>query len=113
MIPLTRKGEQNMERARNTQQIDGGLPGWLTIKEAGHYASVDPRTIRVWLKEGLNCSRRNRKTVRIRPVDIDEFLFQDYSNKHPDIADLNVKAIVSKITSHKANQHSNPTERSS
>ena len=50
------------------------MEGWANVKKAAEYANVSERTLRDWLKEGLKHSRLNKKTIRVRYCDIDEFL---------------------------------------
>ena len=72
--------------------------GWLTIEEAANYASVSKRTISNWIKKGLKHVRQNRKTIRIHPTDIDEFLFRDYSTTNPNAVDIQVDSILNDLT---------------
>lgn len=58
------------------------MEGWASVKKAAKYADISERTFRDWLKEGLKHSRLNAKTIRIRYVDIDEFLEQFQVDDH-------------------------------
>ena len=58
------------------------MEGWASVKKAAKYADISERTLRDWLKEGLKHSRLNAKTIRIRYVDIDEFLEQFQVDDH-------------------------------
>jgi hypothetical protein len=49
-------------------------PQWLTISAASEYCSVGPPTIREFLRNGLPCSRVNRKVLLIATEDLDRFL---------------------------------------
>jgi excisionase family DNA binding protein len=86
---------------RTDDRNTSGTTGWLTTQEAADYARVSKRTIHTWRKTGLKHVKRNNKTVRILPADIDEFLFLDYTSKYPDLAELKIESIVKKITSRK------------
>lgn len=48
--------------------------GWAKIPQAARFAGVSPRTIRSWLKAGLNHSRLHSGTVLISLTDLDGFL---------------------------------------
>ena len=61
-------------RANDTGNGVEVLEGWLSVKKAAKYADVSERTMREWLKDGLHCSRRTRKTIRIKCSDIDAYL---------------------------------------
>ena len=65
--------------------------GWCKAKNAAKYADVSERTIREWLKEGLKHSRLPSGTIRIRYIDIDEYLEQFQIN------DNLVDAVVEEI----------------
>lgn len=49
-------------------------PGWLTKKQAAHYASVSTGDIERWMKNGLPYARPSHKCVRFHPKMIDKFL---------------------------------------
>ena len=72
--------------------------GWLTIAEAAIYARVCKRTIHNWRKNGLPYIKKIRKTIRILPSDIDDFLLRDYSHSNPDTVSHEVDAILKDLT---------------
>jgi len=50
------------------------MDGWAKIKKAAEYSGISERTMRDWLKAGLQCSRLPSGTVLIRYKSIDEYL---------------------------------------
>lgn len=51
------------------------MKGWLTIRSASEYCDTGQRTIREWLKEGLQHSRvRGRGKILIKIQWLDEWL---------------------------------------
>jgi excisionase family DNA binding protein len=72
------------------------MEGWVSIKRAAQYADVSVRTMREWLKSGLNHSRLSKKTIRIRYSDIDEYLerFQVNENAIDAMVDAVVKEFI-------------------
>lgn len=50
--------------------------GWAKIKQCAEYAGVSERTLRDWLKEGLEHSRLPSGMLLIRFSNIDSFLKQ-------------------------------------
>ena len=72
------------------------MEGWATIKNASKYADVSDRTMREWVNSGeLKHSRLNRKTIRIKYTDIDEYLGK-FQQKDESIDDL-VDSIIDEI----------------
>jgi hypothetical protein len=50
------------------------VQGWAKIKTAAKYADISPRSLRSWLKAGLEYSRLSSGTILIRYSSIDKFL---------------------------------------
>ncbi len=49
---------------------------WLKVKEAAAYSGVSERTLREWLRHGLQHARPLGGCILIRPEWIDEFITQ-------------------------------------
>lgn len=65
------------------------MPGWAKIVSAAAYCDVSPRTLREWLKQGLEHSRLPSGHILIRYSALDEFLkkYQACENQAEQIAD--------------------------
>jgi len=50
------------------------MDGWGKIKSAAEYSGISERTMRNWLKDGLQHSRLPSGTVLIRFAAVDEYL---------------------------------------
>ena len=48
--------------------------GWGKVKPAAKYAGISERTLRSWLKQGLNHSRTPSGQILVRYTAIDDFL---------------------------------------
>jgi len=69
----------------------------LTIEEVAKILKVNKRTLYYWIERGMiDYIKINRKTIRFRPKDIEEFL-NSHTIKSTDI-DKIVDEIVSKIS---------------
>lgn len=58
----------------SARKRSGAPVGWFRIKDAAAYASVTPRTVSKWLKDGLKHSRLNSNSVLIKIEHVDEYL---------------------------------------
>jgi excisionase family DNA binding protein len=56
--------------------------GWAKVKTAARYADVSERTLREWLKNGLNHVRLNTGTILINYSWIDTYLEQFKTSGH-------------------------------
>lgn len=65
------------------------MQAWAKINSAAKYSGVSPRTLREWLKKGLEHSRLPSGTILIQYAAIDEFLkrFRVSENKVDEIVD--------------------------
>lgn len=63
--------------------------GWLRVKSAAGYADVSVRTIRSWLKEGLQHSRiHGTGAILIKIESLDAFIGQfEVQSKYEQISD--------------------------
>ena len=74
------------------------MDGWRKVKEAAAYAGISPRTLRDWLKQGLEHSRMPSGTILIHRDQIDKFIsrYKATEKKAQKIASEFLKGLTSK-----------------
>lgn len=74
----------------------------LTVQQCASRCKVQPPTIREWVAKGLLPSVRAGRGLRVRALDLENFLQRQASDEHPDV-DAQVVKILGKVRAKREN----------